>query len=131
MWALVAGYLLFYVLTIVHLRALKRRVVCALRFDIHRLQSEIARSMAREGSPMEQGSEITRIVGAILDRVESDTPAALFIHAVWVTPLVVFSEIFGWESFDRAFSSTVRESVISVLQSTVTYYIQTRDKNLR
>jgi hypothetical protein len=131
MWALFLGYAIFYILSIVHLRSLKRKVVCSLRFELHTVQAELVRHAALNGAPLSQSSDVTRVVNAILDRIERSTPAALFIHGLWVTPLVVLSEIFGWESFDRAFSSTIRESTISALQSSLVYYIKARDKNLR
>jgi hypothetical protein len=119
MWVLLACYCVFYVLTLIHIRQINTRAVRSLRLEIHTLYAELLRGMPYAEALEHTKFPTAKFLDDVLTRVEKSPPPTVYIQSLWLTPIIVVSEILGSDEFERSYATMMRTSLLQVLRTTL------------
>lgn len=117
MWVFAAGYCVFYVLTLIHLRRITARTAKTLRLDIHRIHAEVLRDLGptdESAARLHAGAMV--LLDAVLTKLEQSPPLYVYLQALWLTPIVVVSELLGSDTFEKSYAEAMREILIDALR---------------
>ena len=101
------------------MRRVTARVVRSLRLDIHALRSELLKDLPY-AEELDRGSfSATKFLDDVLTHVEGSPPAMIYVQSLWLTPIIVVSEILGNDDFERSYVAIMRASLLQALRTTL------------